>query len=116
MLFRTAVVCLSVFVASCVSTNTTGTRGSDCSRAHPPVYPAQAARDCVEGYVTLEFSVGPDGCATSIQIVDSVPEGIFNRAAQQSLSTWKFDPSEGDLGQRRQQTIEFEFAPGVCDS
>lgn len=116
MVFRNVIASLSFFIASCASTPTTETRGAACSIAQPPVYPAQAARDCVEGYVTLEFSVGSHGCAESIQVVESVPDGIFDRAAQQSLSTWKFDPSVEDLGRRRQQTIEFVFAPGACDS
>ena len=36
-----------------------------------PVYPADAARAGITGYVELEYSVGPDGKVTDVSVVDA---------------------------------------------
>lgn len=59
----------------------------------PPSYPADAARDGVEGWVKLKFDVMPNGTVGNIQILDAQPKRIFNRAAKRALAKWKYSPS-----------------------
>ena len=75
----------------------------------PPRYPRRAARLQIEGSVTVEFTVTPDGRVTEPMIVESDPP-IFDQAALQAIVRWKFEPS-GENGQaieaRARQRIAF---------
>ena len=55
-----------------------------------PFYPDKAARQGIEGWVQLSFSIGKDGSVTNIQIVDAEPRNIFNREAKQALRKWRY--------------------------
>lgn len=57
-----------------------------------PSYPIDAARDGIEGYVELNFSVNELGSVTDIVIVDSSPKRMFDRAAKRALAKWKYRP------------------------
>src|SRR5699024_10119165 len=57
-----------------------------------PQYPSQAMFNRLEGYVTLEFTIQPDGSATDPTVVDSKPRRVFNRAAKNALLRSKFKP------------------------
>lgn len=76
----------------------------------PPKYPATAKRAKIEGHVTMEFTVQPDGSVANIRVVDAQPPRMFNRAAKQALSRWKFRPREqgGErVARNARQTIRF---------
>jgi protein TonB len=57
-----------------------------------PQYPRQAAREGLEGTVTVEVVVGPDGTVRSARVVKSQPRGYFEQAALQSARKSKFRP------------------------
>jgi protein TonB len=57
-----------------------------------PNYPNKAARDGIEGFVTLSFSVNAQGEVEDIEIVNSEPRGIFERDARLALRKWKYQP------------------------
>ncbi|MES1942559.1 TonB2 protein [Salinisphaera sp. PC39] len=76
----------------------------------PPKYPATAKRAKIEGHVTMEFTVRPDGSVSDIRVVDAQPPRMFNRAAKEALSRWKFRPRERDgerVARNARQTIRF---------
>lgn len=78
----------------------------------PPTYPNTAKRANIEGYVTMEFTVRPDGSVSNIQVVDAQPPRMFNRAAKEALSRWKFRPREQDgkrVARNARQTIRFSL-------
>jgi len=58
-----------------------------------PQYPRQAAIRKIEGYVTLEFEIEPDGSVSAPRIVASEPANIFNQAALRAITRWKFKPT-----------------------
>lgn len=81
----------------------------------PPQYPRKARRDGTQGFVTLEFTIRPDGSVTDVSVVDSHPEGTFEQAAKRALSRWKFEPKESDgrkISHRARQTIRFKLNSG----
>lgn len=59
-----------------------------------PVYPADAARAGITGYVELEYSVGPDGKVTDVSVVDAKPGRTFVAAAIKAVKQWEFAPGE----------------------
>jgi periplasmic protein TonB len=57
-----------------------------------PLYPPDAARDGIEGYVTFSFDISELGRPTNIKIIDAKPRGRFERSARRALRKWKYDP------------------------
>jgi TonB family protein len=61
-------------------------------REVPPVYPRDAQRSGTEGWVQVEFTIAPDGSTRDLQVRDSAPEQVFDKAALDSVSKWRFEP------------------------
>ncbi len=61
-------------------------------RAVAPDYPRAAYRDRQEGWVDLEVTVNPKGDIQGIEVVESEPRRIFDRAAVRAASRWVFEP------------------------
>lgn len=59
-----------------------------------PEYPAIAKHRRIEGWVELEFTVGVDGRATDIRVLQAMPSNVFNTAATRALARWKFLPAQ----------------------
>lgn len=78
-----------------------------------PRYPPVAARDNIEGYVTLSFDVTAIGTTENIRVVDAKPRGVFEKSARKALAKWKYQPKMKDnkaMGQPNQQiTLQFNL-------
>ena len=61
-----------------------------------PVYPREAARAGTEGWVQVEFTIAPDGTTHDLQVRDSAPKLVFDSAAIDSVSKWRFEPIRKD--------------------
>ena len=57
-----------------------------------PNYPAQAAKDGVEGSVILQFDVTETGATNNISVIKSTPKGLFDESAVKALKKWKYKP------------------------
>ena len=60
------------------------------TRANPE-YPRRALRRGVEGSVLLEFSVDANGNVVSPRVLESRPRGVFEAAALEAVSKWKYE-------------------------
>jgi protein TonB len=58
-----------------------------------PKYPTSAARDGVEGWVKLSFSITPSGAVANVQVVAAEPKRVFNQAAKRALAKWTYKPN-----------------------
>ena len=79
--------------------------------APDPVYPPQALRNGVEGWVELEFTVTETGAVGDVLVLDSKPGGVFERAAIDAVAAWRFRPRTVNgrpVQQRSNITIRFE--------
>ena len=77
-----------------------------------PQYPRQAAMDRIEGTVTLEFIVNPDGTVRNVRIVSANPPGVFEQAAITAALKWKFKPKVVDgkpVEQKGVQPMSFKL-------
>ncbi|MFT4815564.1 MAG: protein TonB [Pseudohongiellaceae bacterium] len=58
-----------------------------------PNYPSRALQRGLEGYVELSFTVSRFGSVIDPVVINAVPEGVFDRAALQAISRWKYSPA-----------------------
>ena len=78
----------------------------------PPQYPYQATRRRIEGWVRVSFLVTKTGSVEDVVLLESEPEGIFDRAAVRAVSKWKFKPRIVDgqpVAARAEQVVEFRL-------
>lgn len=79
-------------------------------REVPPVYPRNAARRGTEGWVQVEFTIAPDGSTGDLQVRNSEPAQVFDKAALDSLSKWRFEPirrNGAPVAQRAMLQVKF---------
>lgn len=57
-----------------------------------PKYPMEAARNGLEGWVELSFSIDTTGQVTDVKVIQSEPRRVFDQAAMQALKRWKYRP------------------------
>ncbi len=56
------------------------------------MYPRRALSRGIEGYVIVKFTVTRQGTTRDHVIVESKPKGIFDRAALQAATKFKYKP------------------------
>jgi protein TonB len=57
-----------------------------------PDYPMRARQSKIEGYVDVEFTVASNGSVKNAVVLGAEPSNIFERAALQAVSNWKYSP------------------------
>lgn len=65
-----------------------------------PIYPPEARAAGVEGHAVVRYDVDIEGRVSNARVVASSPQGVFDQAALQAVSSWRFRPAERD-GQRQ---------------
>lgn len=76
----------------------------------PPVYPLQAKRKGIEGWVRVRFVVTETGAVTDISIVESEPPEIFDQSVRRCVAGWRFQPGSVDgiaVKTRAETTVRF---------
>jgi serine/threonine-protein kinase len=58
-----------------------------------PRYPRSAQRRNITGWVDVSFTVNRGGNVVDVGILDSNPGDVFNDAAREAISQWRFEPS-----------------------
>jgi periplasmic protein TonB len=58
----------------------------------PPIYPSEARRAGISGWVQVELVVAPDGTVRSARAIDAQPRGMFEAAAVLSQQKCRFKP------------------------
>jgi TonB family protein len=62
------------------------------TREVQPDYPRGARRNGIEGFVDLEFTIAMDGTTRDIVVAGAQPAKVFDNAAIDALSQWRFEP------------------------
>ncbi|MBI9089680.1 MAG: energy transducer TonB [Desulfobacterium sp.] len=58
----------------------------------PPIYPFQAKRRGIQGWVKVKFLVNSQGHVEQVSILKSDPETIFDQSVLNVLPKWRFSP------------------------
>ncbi len=61
-----------------------------------PKYPVQAARDGLQGWVKMRFTILEDGSVGDVEVVEAEPKRVFDREAIRALKRWKYSPKVVD--------------------
>jgi TonB family protein len=80
-------------------------------REVPPVYPREAERQGLSGWVDLEFTIAPDGATQDLVVRNAQPLRVFDQAAVDAVKRWRFEPVMRDgaaVAQRAAVRIRFE--------
>lgn len=82
-------------------------------RRSAPKYPPAAERDGIEGAVVVEFSLTPEGRTRDIAVIESTPPGVFDEAAVEAVSSWRFEPiSAADAARLPRSSVRLAFRIG----
>ncbi|WP_188692056.1 TonB family protein [Bowmanella pacifica] len=57
-----------------------------------PVYPEEAYKKGLEGWVWVEFDIDPSGAVNDLEIIDGYPPREFERAIYNAVSRWRYQP------------------------
>lgn len=76
-----------------------------------PKYPIQAARDGMEGWVKLSFTINEIGGVEDVEVIEADPKRVFDREAKRALRKWKYKPKVVDGKPQRQPglTVQLDF-------
>lgn len=74
-----------------------------------PKYPAEAAKNGIEGWVKLSFSIDTSGAVMDVQVLDANPKRIFDREAVKALKSWKYQPQLKDGKAVAQQGMQVQL-------
>jgi protein TonB len=85
-------ICKTSFALICLIMLPLGQAFADPSpvKREPPSYPKSAEARGIEGWVSLKFNVDAGGNVSSPQVVEASPPGVFDAAAIDALSKWKY--------------------------
>ncbi len=79
-----------------------------------PKFPNRASLMDIEGWVELSYRINEKGEAIEIEVIDAVPDGVFEKSGMQALSRWRFAPARdratGEPVLSAPQTTKFQFA------
>ncbi len=81
-------------------------------REVPPVYPREAERQGIRGWVDVEFTIARDGSTQDVVVRNSEPQRTFDQAAVDAVKRWRFEPVMRDgatVPQRAAMRIRFEL-------
>ncbi|PTB85363.1 energy transducer TonB [Pseudidiomarina aestuarii] len=76
-----------------------------------PRYPPAAARDGINGWVLLRFTIDETGGVTDVEVIDSEPRRVFDQEARRALLRWKYKPKivDGKAVRQPGQTVQLDF-------
>jgi len=76
-----------------------------------PRYPVQAARDGLQGWVRLRFSIMEDGSVDEVEVIEAEPRRVFDREAIRALRRWKYSPKivDGKPIKQTGQQVQLDF-------
>jgi protein TonB len=76
-----------------------------------PTYPPEARAHNLGGSVTVQFTIDINGVPREVRVVKSTPPGVFDRAAIDAVTRWRYQPvliNGNPMEVTKQQSIHFD--------
>jgi protein TonB len=61
-----------------------------------PQYPPKARQRRIEGWVEIEFTIGPAGTVENPKVIGAYPPTVFEQAALRAVRRWRYNPKVVD--------------------
>jgi protein TonB len=61
-----------------------------------PQYPPKARQRRIEGWVDIEFTIGPAGTVENPKVIGANPASVFERSALRAVRRWRYNPKVVD--------------------
>jgi len=76
-----------------------------------PQYPPKARQRRIEGYVDIEFTIGPAGSVQNPRVIGASPPSVFDQAALRAVRRWRYNPKvvDGTAVERRGVKVRLRF-------
>jgi len=118
-MFKKSFCILSILlVSACASNNVSNESNQSVSDAVPivlisPAYPKDLLDNNISGYVVTSFTVNERGRIEDVKVIESEPEGVFDRAAVVAMEKFLFKPKKvnGKNVASHNVTRKFTFSP-----
>jgi len=69
-----------------------------------PLYPKDARKNNIEGYVKFEFTINSEGRVQDLIILKSEPEGVFDKTATISILSFIYEPTPSNHSRQPTRT------------
>lgn len=79
-----------------------------------PQYPPKARQRRIEGYVDIEFTIGPAGTVEDAKVIGASPPAVFDQAALRAVRRWRYNPKvvDGTAVERHGVKVRLRFELG----
>jgi len=79
-----------------------------------PQYPPKAKQRRIEGYVDIEFTIGPAGTVEDPKVIGANPPNLFETAALRAVRRWRYNPKvvDGVAVERHGVRVRIRFELG----
>lgn len=107
-----------ILVAAMIALPVTATQWQ-AKRTVQPLYPVNAIKANIEGCVSMQFFISPQGKPIFIETIDSFPQGVFDKAAHKAMQQWRYQPINSELtttAQRESISLGFALSPHSEDA
>lgn len=104
LILAALIVALSVSLASAQNTTVSSSSDRKIASRTAPVYPDLAKKMHIHGVVRVEATVRPNGSVKSTRVLGGNP--VLIEAAQDAVTKWKFEPSQGETTEVVQLSFE----------
>lgn len=76
-----------------------------------PLFPIEAARDNIEGFVRLSFDINEKGETENIDVIEANPVKTFTNVAIDAVSKWKYEPLivNGEAQVQKNVAVQLDF-------
>jgi protein TonB len=80
-----------------------------------PQYPPKAKQRRIEGWVDIEFTIGPAGTVEDPRVIHAQPPAVFDQAALRAVRRWRYSPKvvDGTAVRRYGVKVRLRFVLGA---
>ncbi len=92
--FKTICAAVAAVASVGVFSQTAAASEREVLEVAAPEYPRGAERRQLEGHVVVRYAVDEAGTVAEVEVVESTPQGVFDRAVLRALEDWRYAPAE----------------------